>query len=158
VTGDVVIVTPVADAARADTLRKHLRGLDEAGGPLGHLDQDTHFARFVVLALEDGPRLFFSARFDGDRDAYLTALAARPEAQAIWAHCDSSVAADADALRAYLEAHSLTAPYILSVWPQETVAAVNRAFDRQAQLRGFAARAAGLDPVGLAHAFRQEFR
>jgi hypothetical protein len=153
----MVIITPVA-GDRADTLRKHLRDLDEASGPLGHLDQDTHFARFVVLPLEDGERLFFSTRFDGDRDAYLTALAARPEARAIWAHCDATAAAGADRLRDYLEAHSLSAPYVLSVWPEQTVAAVNRAVERQARLARFAARAAGLDPVGLAHAFREEFR
>jgi hypothetical protein len=39
-----------------------------------------------------------------------------------------------------------------------SVAEVNAAVGRRARLSGFAVRAAGLDPVGLAHAFREEFR
>ncbi len=152
---DVVVVTEVR-AGREGDLQEHLRCLDDTTGPLGRLSQATHFARFVVLPL-DGHKLFFSSRFDGERAGYLGELAAQPAAQAIWAFCDAGAAADPARLGTYLEAHSIKAPYLLAAWPDQTVAEVNAAVRRRAQLQRFAVRAAGLDPIGLAHAFRQEF-
>jgi hypothetical protein len=155
VAGDVVIVTEVA-AGREEQLREHLRGLDEATGPLIDMRRATHFARFVVLPL-DGFKLFFSGRFDAEVGEYIAELAEQPAARAIWAFCDPQAAASAGTLRAYLEEHSMIAPYVLSVWPDPTVAEVNAALARRARLTRFALRAGGLDPVGLAHAFREEF-
>ncbi|MEA2302591.1 MAG: hypothetical protein QOE44_3126 [Solirubrobacteraceae bacterium] len=155
-TGDVVIVTGVT-AGREDELREHLRGLDDTTGPLGGMTAQTHFARFVVLPL-DGFKLFFSSRFDGSRAGYLAELADRPAAAAIWSFCDPQAAGDPGRLGAYLEAHAIAAPYVLAAWSEVSVAEVNAAVGRRARLSGFAVRAAGLDPVGLAHAFREEFR
>ncbi|MGI8801526.1 MAG: hypothetical protein ACR2KV_05045 [Solirubrobacteraceae bacterium] len=154
--GDVVVVTTVAPG-RDDDLREHLRALDESNGPLGAISRPTHFARFVVLPL-DGHQLFFSSWFDGDRADYLGELAAQPAARAIWAFCDPDAASAPERLLAYLEAHARCAPYKLAVWAGSTVAEVNAAVRRRTQLQRFAIRAAGLDPVGLAHAFREEFR
>ncbi|MCA1689703.1 MAG: hypothetical protein LC720_04445 [Actinobacteria bacterium] len=155
-TGDVVIVTEV-EAGREDELREHLRALDDTTGPLGGMSRGTHFARFVVLPL-DGFKLFFSSRFDGALGGYLAELSGQPAAGAIWSFCDPDAAGDPARLRAYLEEHATTAPYVLAAWPQVSVAEVNAAVERRAQLSRFAVRAAGLDPVGLAHAFREEFR
>jgi hypothetical protein len=154
-TGDMVIVTDVA-AGREEELRAHLRGLDANTGPLSGVRLPTHFARFVVVPL-DGFKLFFSSRFDGEPGEYLAELCDQPAARAIWAFCDPDGAASAEALRAYLEQHRTTAPYIISVWPKQTVAQVNAAVARRARLTRFAIRAGGLDPIGLAHAFREEF-
>lgn len=152
-TGDIVIVTPVL-AGREDDLRAHLRGLGERGPPAG-MRQATHFARFVVLPL-DGHQLFFSSRFDGDLASYRAELAGLPAAQEIWSFCVPE-AATPGRLLAYLTEHSITAPYVLAAWSDLTVEQINTAVRRRAQLARFAVRAAGLDPVGLAHAFREEF-
>ncbi|MEA2355054.1 MAG: hypothetical protein QOD61_1183, partial [Solirubrobacteraceae bacterium] len=149
-TGDVVIVTQVA-AGRADELREHLRGLDDTTGPLAGLRAQTHFARFVVLPL-DGFKLYFSSRFDGSAADYLAELSGRPEAGVIWSFCDREAAAEPARLRAYLEEHAVAAPYVLAAWPGVSVGEVNAAVARRARLSRFAVEAAGIDPVGLAHA------
>ncbi len=96
--GDLVVVAPVM-AAREQALREHLRGLDPS--PLARLPYETHFARFVILPV-DGPRLFFSSRFDVSVARYLEALASLPEAAEIWGHC---VGGGAGSLLAYLSKH-----------------------------------------------------
>jgi hypothetical protein len=152
--GDLVVVAPVL-ATRESALRKHLRGLGES--PLARLPLDTHFARWVVVPL-DGPRLFFSSRFDGSEERYLDALAELEEAAAIWSHCETEDDLhDPATLRAYLADHIVSSPYILAAWPKTTVAEVNAALERRAALSRFAQEAEGLDPVGLAHAFRERF-
>jgi hypothetical protein len=155
VTGDVVVVTDVIDR-REDALRAHLRRLDTHTGPLATIGRATHFARFVVLPV-DGHKLYFSSRFDGEPRPYLEALAGQAAAQSIWAFCDPAAAATADRLLTYLEAHVVPVPYQVAAWT-ETVDQVNAAVRRRAQLQRFALSAATLDPVGLAHAFRREFR
>jgi hypothetical protein len=154
-TGDVVVVTEVIDG-REDALRAHLRRLDAHTGPLATIGRATHFARFVVLPL-DGHKLYFSSRFDGEPRPYLEALAGQVAARSIWAFCDPAAAANADRLLTYLEAHRIPTPYAVAAWT-ETVEQVNAAVRRRAQLQRLARRAATLDPVGLAHAFREEFR
>lgn len=152
--GDLVVIAPVL-ATRETALREHLRGLRES--PLERLPLATHFARWVVVPL-DGPRLLFSSHFDGSVERYVEALAGLDEAAVIWSHCESDDDLhDPSALRAYLAAHTVKAPYILPAWPKASVAEVNEALDRRAALSRFALETQGLDPVGLAHAFRERF-
>jgi hypothetical protein len=152
--GDLVVIAPVL-ATRETALREHLRGLRES--PLERLPLETHFARWVVVPL-DGPRLLFSSRFDGSVERYLDALAALEEAAAIWSHCETEEdLQDPSTLRAYLARHAVRAPYVLAAWPKASVAEVNQALDRRAALSRFALEAEGLEPVGLAHAFRERF-
>jgi hypothetical protein len=152
--GDLVVIAPVL-ATRETDLREHLRGL--RGSPLERLPVDTHFARWVVVPL-DGPRLFFSSRFDGSTERYLDALAGLEAAAVIWSHCETEDDLhEPSTLRAYLVKHSVRAPYVLSAWPKASVAEVNEALDRRAALSRFAQETQGLNPVGLAHAFRERF-
>lgn len=152
--GDLVVIVPVL-ANRETALRDHLRGLRES--PLEQLPLATHFARWVVVPL-DGPRLFFSSWFDGDAEHYVKALADLEEAATIWSHCETDDDLhDPATLRTYLSDNSVKAPYILSAWPKATVAHINEALDRRDALSRFALEAQGLDPVGLAHAFRERF-
>jgi len=153
--GDLVVVTDVLPGC-ADDLRAHLGRLDEHTGPLAALGHLTHFARFAVLPL-DGHKLFFSSRFDGPPEAYLAELVRQPAAQSIWAFCDTTAAGDPGRLLTYLREHTIDVPYTVAAWAC-TVDEVNAAVRRRARLQRFAIRAAGLDPAGLAHAFREEFR
>jgi hypothetical protein len=152
--GDLVVIAPVL-ATRETDLREHLTGL--RGSPIERLPLDTHFARWVVVPL-DGPRLFFSSRFDGDAERYLDALAGLEEAAAIWSHCETEDDLhDPSTLRAFLVDHIVEASYLLPAWPKASVAQVNEALDRRAALSRFALETQGLDAVGLAHAFRERF-
>jgi len=154
--GDLAVIAPVL-ATRETDLRGLLRGLGES--PLARLPLDTHFARWVVVPL-DGPRLYFSSRFDGTEERYLDALARLEEAAAIWSHCETEedeVLHDPRALRGYLARHRVRSPYVLPAWDKVSVAEVNEALDRRAAMSRFAQEAVGLDPVGLAHAFRERF-
>lgn len=148
--GDLVVVAPVM-AAREQALRDHLRGLDPS--PLARLPYETHFARFVILPV-DGPRLFFSSRFDVSVARYLEALASLPEVAEIWGHC---VGGGAGSLLAYLSKHRVRSPYILPAWPEVSVGEVNAALEGQAEFSRFMMETGDLDSVGLAHAFRQRF-
>jgi len=152
--GDLVIVAPVVPT-RETALRARLRGLHRS--PLARLAPATHFARWVILPL-DGPRLLFSSRFDGDAGAYLDALATLEEAADIWANCDADDDLHEPAkLRAFLARHAVESPYVVSAWPKASVEEVNQALDSRAALLQFALDAPALDPVGLAHAFRERF-
>jgi hypothetical protein len=152
--GDLVVIAPVLPT-RESALRDHLHGLRQS--PLERLPLATHFARWVVLPL-DGPRLFFSSHFDGSVEDYVEALADLEEAAAIWSHCEcDDDLHDPPALREFLAEHTVRSPYILAAWPKASVAEVNEALDQRAALSRFALEAQGLDPVGLAHAFRERF-
>ena len=151
---DLVVFAPVVPT-RETRLRAYLANLEES--PLARLPLTTHFARWVILPL-DGPRLLFSSRFDGAADRYLDALAMLEEAAAIWAHCESEDdLCEPAKLRAFLVDHKLESPYILHVSGNATVEEINHALDRRADLSTFALEAQALDPVGLAHAFRERF-
>jgi hypothetical protein len=152
--GDLVVIAPVMPTQES-ALRDYLHGLHES--PLERLPLATHFARWVVLPL-DGPRLFFSSRFDGSPERYAEALAGLEEAAAIWSHCEcDDDLHDPPALRAFLARNTVRSPYIVAAWPKASVAEVNEALDRRAALARFALETQGLDPVGLAHAFRERF-
>jgi hypothetical protein len=152
--GDLVVIAPVL-ATRETDLREHLTGL--RGSPIERLPLDTHFARWVVVPL-DGPRLFFSSHFDGEAERYLDARADLEEAATIWSHCETEDDLhEPSTLRAYLVEHTVSAPYVLSAWPKASVAEFNEALDRRAALSHFAQETQGLNPVGLAHAFRERF-
>jgi hypothetical protein len=151
--GDLAVIAPVRPTQKT-ALSDHLHGLGES--PLARLPLATHFARWVVVPL-DGPRLFFSSRFDGSVEHYIGALADLEEAATIWSHCESDDDLhDPPALRAFLCGHTVKSPYILPAW-KASVAEVNEALDRRAAISRFALETQGLDPVGLAHAFRERF-
>lgn len=153
--GDLVVVAPVAPL-REEPLKHHLAGL-KPSSPLAKLPCHTHFARFVVLPL-DGPQLLFSSRFDATEDAYIAALSQSAELRAIWAHCVSDKDLDdPESLRGYLTDHSVKSPYILAAWSGVTVQEVNDALERRARLGTLATDSEALGPVGLAHAFREQF-
>ena len=171
--GQVLIITPVKDG-EADILNRHLAQLPRDAAPTGPgappappaspftgALPPTHFARFVVISLEDRPHLLFSSRFDGEVSDYLRALAGTDEAVEIWRHCQ--VGGDGDtldhaSLEGYLRdcSHQLPSQYVVSaIPPQVTVGQVNAALALRAQVSRFVARAGGLDPGALAHEFRQ---
>jgi hypothetical protein len=171
--GEVAIITPVA-AARADDLTVYLatqlprdepptdNGVTATRtSPFTGALPPTHFARFVVIELDERPYLLFSSRFDGDVTEYLRALARTPQALTIFTHCHIATA-DQALTAAELERHLCdhgnwsSAPYIVSAIPDGvTVADINRALSLRAELGRFAVHAERLDPAALAHAFRQ---
>jgi hypothetical protein len=171
--GQVAIITPVAGGREAD-LRRFLSALPRdaaptAAGrattppsPFSGVLPPTHFARLVVIALDDDrPHLFFTSVFDGDTVDYLRALAVTPEALAIWGHCQLSHGGGtltAGALQHYLcdTANWRPAQYVVSAIPDGlTVGQVNRALSLRAQLGALISRAGARDPTALAHDFRQ---
>ncbi len=169
---EVLIITPVKpghDEALAHYLEQLPRDpLPSAAGPgepprspfSGALPP-THFARFVVIELQDEKYLMFSSRFDGPLHDYLHALVATDEALTIWSHCvlsAGSAGVDRAGLRRYLSdpGNHCRSPYVVGAFPpQVTVAQVNAALTLRSQLARFAARAAGRHPTDLAHEFRQ---
>ena len=152
--GDLVVVAPVLPT-RETALRRHLQGLEAS--PLAQLRWDTHFARFVILPL-DGPRLFFSSRFDAGVGSYIAALAGLPEIAEIWSHCEADEDLhDPESLRRYLTGNRVKSPYILPAWSKVSVREVNEALELQSRLAGLAAEAPRLGAAGLAHAFRERF-
>ena len=171
--GQVAIITPVA-AGHAAELRRLLSELPRDQPPTAHgsgatapspftgVLPPTHFARFVVIPLDhDRPYLFFTSTFDGDTRVYLRALAATAQAREIWTHCHLEGAGQplsAEALTRYLcdERNWRPAQYVVSaVSDGVTVSQVNRALSLRAQLAGLMILAAALDPIALAHDFRQ---
>lgn len=171
--GQVAIITPVSDG-RADTLRGLLSRLPHDARPTAEGQvttppspftgalPPTHFARFVVIELDDHqPHLLFTSAFDGATRDYLHALAATADAREIWSHCQITGGGDrltAAALDRYLcdERHWRPAQYVVNSLPDGvTVGEVNRALSLRVQLGALMTRAGALDPTALAHDFRQ---
>jgi hypothetical protein len=171
--GQVGIITPVTDG-RAEELTNFLSALPRdtpptADGwtttppsPFTGVLPPTHFARFVVIELDDDrPYLFFTSAFDGGTGDYLRALAATLTAQAIWSHCqitDTGHLLTGTELERYLcdEGNWRPAKYVVSaVGDDVTVGQINRALSLRAQLSSLMTRASSLDPTALAHDFRQ---
>jgi len=148
----VAILTPVKEG-EVDALRGYLRGLRAAFAGL-----QTHFARMVVLDA-DGPRLLFSAKFDGPASDYLAAFARVDAAVEIWRHCQRPDPCNTDTLVRYLVegADSAPAEYEIDMLasPPVTVAGVNAALRMRTRVSALAARAATLDATALAHELRQ---
>jgi hypothetical protein len=171
--GQLGIITPVVEG-RADDLERYLRTnlpRDEAptaGGrtptptsPFTGVLPSTHFARFVVVDLDDRPHLLFSSRFDGPAREYLRALARTPQALTIWGHChigEEGQPLTTPELERHLCDHRNwnPAPYVVSAIPSGvTVAEINRALSLRADLARFVTYASGLEPAARAHAFRE---
>jgi hypothetical protein len=171
--GQVGVITPVIEG-RADALTALLRDLPRDRPPTqdGPVATDTspftgvlpstHFARFVVIELDhDTPHLFFTSVFDGDTREYLSALAQTPQALEIFSHCQIANGDDVlttPVLARYLCAERNWRPsqYVVNALSDGvTVGAVNRALALRAQLGPLVARSASMDPVALAHDFRQ---
>jgi len=172
--GEVLILTPVRPG-QVQSLRAYLNGLPRdatpagPGAPPSAVPQSpftgvlppTHFARFVVIELDQRPQLLFSSRFDGTVKEYLRALAATAEAQVIWSHCqvtEDGAAPDHGQLERHLcdPGHQFRSQYVVGAFPtQLSVHQINAALTLRAQLSRLATRAAGLDQWALAHEFRQ---
>jgi hypothetical protein len=170
----VGIVTPVA-AGRVAGLEAFLSSLprDRAPtrdgpvatepSPFTGVLPPTHFARFVVITLDDRSHLLFTSCFDGAGRDYLRALAATPTAQTIWSHCQlTTVGATRPPTAAELEQYLCDernwrpTQYVVSaIAPGVTVGQINRALSLRVQLARLMMRAASLDPAALAHDFRQ---
>jgi hypothetical protein len=159
----VTVLAPVAAGAEP-ALRTHLEGL--AASPLAKL-AGTHFGRWVIVtdfaaAVGDRradhlerPYLLFTATVDGPLDAYVAALAALPEAQAIWTHCDGCP--DGPGLAAYLERHRIDTGLFFAASPDAPVAQVRQSLRTREQAIGLALRTQGMDPAGAQQAFLEEF-
>jgi hypothetical protein len=171
--GQVALITPVADEQAAELNRYLSTELPRDEPPTGTgtvatrvspftgVLPPTHFARFVVIDLDDRPYLLFSSCFDGPADEYLRALARTPQALTIFSHCH--ILTDHETLTPDTLERHLCDPrnwcpsqYVVSAIPDGvTVAQINRALSLRAELARFAIGAPRLDPAALAHAFRQ---
>jgi hypothetical protein len=171
--GQVAIITPVTKG-HADELKAYLSTrlprdrpptsagpVDTPRSPFTGVLPPTHFARFVVIDLDDRPYLFFSSRFDGPTGDYLRTLATTEQALTIWSHCEIRRGGD-DLTVAELECYLCDrrnrspAQYVVSAIPTRvTVGQINRALSLRAELARFVGEASRLEPVALAHAFRQ---
>jgi hypothetical protein len=115
----------------------------------------THFARFVIIpGLERqvadqpaddlaSPYLMFSAFFDGERDAFLTALCDRlgDEADAAWRHCRGYPGHPREhgaTFRAWLEEHRVPATAIFGAYADASLPDIRRALAFRAKFREFA--------------------
>jgi len=157
---EVAFLTKVR-RGREEALRNHLRALQDGAGalpPFGELAARTHFARFVVIASGE-PHLLFTSRFDGSERAYLSDLAATDEAIEIWEYCAQPRPLDNQSLRAYLlrdRSARIPPSYVVCVLKDtDTVKRINGAMSLQRKLSDFALEAQDMNPIDLAHAFRQ---
>ena len=145
-------VVPLDDAEAART--------EIEGWPLGEQSPfarlpATHFARFVIIpGLERqvvdqpaddlaSPYLMFSAFFDGEHDAYLTALCeqAGDEADRAWRHCrgyPGHPARSGATFRRWLDAHRVPATAIFGAYPDKSVQEVRDALAFRDAFREFA--------------------
>lgn len=157
--GEVVLLTPVAPDA-VGALQDYLRGLRTRAGersPFALEPGRTHFARFVVLQLDD-PQLLFTSRFDGDERTYLEALAGVPDACAVFEHCRRPEPVTEQTLRDYLmDNHEARLPvsYVVPWQEPASVAEINEAIELRAALRDLAQKSETLGAVGFAHELRQ---
>ena len=139
-----------ADAARAEVEGWPLR--DES--PFKRLEQ-VHFARFVIIpGLERqvadqpaddlaAPYLMFSAFFDGERDAFLTALSEElgDEAHGAWQHCRGYPGHPREhgaTFRSWLEQHRVPATAIFGAYADASLPDIRRALAFRATFRDFA--------------------
>ena len=164
----LTVLTPVAEG-RLDDLRARLGALPAGTrSPLAAVP-GTHFARWAVVAFDgkDGrpdpelaPHLLFSSEFDGDLDAYLTALCAGlgAEGHAIWSHCEG-YPGDADgALRDYLLRHRVSPGYSVVAYPGVSVEDVQAGLALRDMVTQFAIGAGALDPPALKRAWLERFQ
>ena len=139
-----------ADGARA-AIERWPQGPDS---PFARLEA-VHFARFVVIpGLERqvadqpaddlaSPYLMFSAFFDGERDAFLTALCDElaDEADSAWRHCRGYPGHPREhgaTVRRWLGEHRVPATAIFGAYPDASVRDVRRALAFRARFREFA--------------------
>jgi hypothetical protein len=151
------------EPGRAQRLRADLHALN-GDSPFAAID-GTHFARFVVIdrlafegRVQDAPDtrgelLLFSAVVDeADWDGYLARLR-HPRLQPVWDACAGS---DAASFGAWMRANQLR-PQAFYWHYDATVAEVDRALKRQAQVRDFALRHQYATAPDLRAAFSAEF-
>lgn len=139
-----------AEAARAEIERWPLGDRS----PFRRLEQ-VHFARFVIIpGLERqvadqppddlaAPYLMFSAFFDGERDAFLTALSEElgDEADRAFRHCRGYPGHPREqgaTFRGWLEEHRVPATAIFGAYPDASLPDIRRALAFRAKFRDFA--------------------
>jgi hypothetical protein len=159
----VTVLAPIAPGGEP-ALRAHLEGLGTS--PLSQLP-GTHFGRWAIVddfvADPDDRRpdrlgcayLLFTATADGTIDAYLAALAALPEARAIWSHCIGCP--DGAGLAAYLEHNRIDTGLFFAASPGATVAQVCQSLRTREQAIDLALRTQGMEPADAQRAFLEEF-
>jgi hypothetical protein len=165
---DVLLLASVLPG-REDDVSAALASMPSGeGSPLGRVP-GTHFARLVFIpGLESrrrrlrrraGAFLLFAAEFDGDMDAYLTALArlAGPELDSVLHNCAGYPGAADRGLADWARAHKIAASYSVLAYPGATVEEIRESLELRRRLSRFAVRSAGLDPQRLQSAWRQEF-
>lgn len=101
-----------------ERLRQTLHEIDSSPADNPYMllgaSETTHFARFVIINDHDnGPRLLFSAEYDGGLAEYLDHLVAiTPRLDAIWGNCEDYT--ESGSFPSFVKAHSLRIqdPYI----------------------------------------------
>lgn len=159
----ITVIAPVVPGREA-ALRARLEGLQPS--PLAALP-GTHFGRWVMVtgfAAGAGDRhpdtlgcayLLFTATVDGPIGAYFEALAALPEAHAIWEHCIGCPGPGG--LAAYLEHNRIDTGLFFAASPDAPVEQVRRSLRTRERAIGLALRTQGLDAAAAQRAFLDEF-
>ena len=155
---------PIA-AGEEEPLRARLEGYTAQTSPLA-ATPGTHFGRWAIVAdfVHDAPErdplerphLLFTSNFDGELDPYLRALAALPEAQALWAHCAGAPApGDPDALAGYLRRSRQPTGFFVAAYGQATVPEVVASLAQRERVIALAIDAQAMTPAELRRAFAE---
>jgi hypothetical protein len=161
-------IVPGHEEAVRDTIERLPRGED---GPFARLEQ-VHFARLQIFdhVVHQGPSqppdrlrtayLVFTASFNGARDAFLDAVAARmpDEADSWWSHCAGYPGAtDRAAFTRYLTHNQVPTHLFSSPYPTATVQDIRESLALRERVVDFAVAAQQLEPRELQERFREAF-
>ena len=145
-------LVPLDDAKAAEDEIHSWPQRDES--PFRRLEQ-VHFARFVIIPRLErqvadqpaddlaSPYLMFSAFFDGERDALLTALCDElgDEADRAWRHCRGYPGHPHEqgaTFRSWLDKHRVPATAIFGAYADASLPDIRRALEFRAKFRDFA--------------------
>jgi hypothetical protein len=161
-------IVPGHEEAVRDTIERLPRGED---GPFSRLER-LHFARLQIFdqLVHQGPSqrpdrlpiayLVFTASFNGARDAFLDAVAARmpAEADSWWSHCvDYPGTADRAAFVRYLKHNQVPTHLFSSPYPTATVPDIRESLALRERVVDFVVAAQDLEPRELQQRFREAF-
>ena len=151
-----------------DELEAHLQSLDPLASPFGALGQ-LHFTRLLVIRdlVYQGPPqvpehldqayLVWTTSHDGELEPLLRAVAALPEAGAIFGHC-AGYASEPGAFAAWVASHRKDNGYLLTPWPFKRVEDVKEALRVQDGFAGLVENARGMSDAELQAAFQALMR
>jgi hypothetical protein len=151
-----------------DELEAHLESLDPLASPFGALPQ-IHFTRLLVIRdlVYQGPPqvpehlqrayLAWTTSHDGELEPLLRAVAALPEAPAIFGHCDG-YAPEPGAFAVWIVSCRKDNGYLLTPWPFKQVDDVKEALRVQAGFGGLVEGAREMSDAELQEAFRALMR